>query len=185
MENLLAQIDTLSDSDLIEAASYYLASITGAYSTSEVEEQSLRYCEELGIDISALEIVRNDMSRDPESYRPLLRFLLREAAQGSEEQRQQVIESIEGAGLKQIVVDPLTAIVLGTLATMQFIVTMRHLRYSHGKNKEVEKEEIEVRPDGSMHSSKTKETIWAKPSTPFASFLDLLKKSSGGDNQSS
>lgn len=179
MENLLAQIDTLSDSDLVEAASYYLANRTGAYSNDEIEELSLQCCEELGVDFSALETIRNDLSLDPESYRQLLRFLLKEAAQESEEQRQQVVEAMEGVGQKQVVVEVLVAIALGT------VVIMQHLHYTRGKVSEEEKTDFEVRPDGGIHSSKTKKTIYANPSSSLGSFFALLKKAWGGDNQSS
>lgn len=177
-ENLLAQIDALLDSDLVEASGYYLVDTLGVQSADEVEEMLSKYCEELGADLIALEVIRNDLIHDRDSYRKLLRFLLREATQESDEQRQHVGEALESTGQKQVVTDLFLIMSLAILTTIQ----MTLLLYTKGKEKEVKKVDIEKKPDGSIHISMEEETIYTSSSTSLGSFLNWLKSLMKGQN---
>lgn len=75
IEKLASQIDALSDSDLLETAGYYLIDRLGIQSADAIEGILSRYCEELDADITALEVIRNDLTHDRGSYRKLLLLL--------------------------------------------------------------------------------------------------------------
>ena len=179
MENLLSQIDALPDSDLLEAAGYYLGDSVGVQSVSEVEDMLARYCDELGADISTLEVIRHDLVHDRESYRKLLRLLLREATHEGEEERRQIAEAIESTGQKQVVTDVFLVMSLAILATMQIMTT---LLLTKGKQKEVRKVDIEKKPDGSIHLSIEEETTYTNSSTALGGFLNWLKTFKPGQN---
>jgi len=177
MENLPSRIDALSDSDLVEAAGYYLANMVGAHSADEVEEMLVRHCEELGADIMALEAIRNDLARDRDSHRKLLRFLLQWAARGSDEQRRQVEEAIEGVGQKQVVTELLLVAPLGMLATII------HLGYTKCVQKKARKFAYEELSDGGLRISIEEEIIYTSPSTALGRFFDWLKTLPVGQNR--
>ncbi len=169
MNDLVSQVDALTDSDLIEAAGYYLSDMTGVQSVEEIEEQLFEYCREPGADLAQLQAIRNELSADRASYTALLRFLLREAAQGSDEQRQRLSEAIAGVGQKQVVLEVALVVALGTLATMQLI------HHTKGKEKENVEVKIEVKPDGTTSMSLKKETVYASSSTSLGHFFAWLK----------
>jgi hypothetical protein len=180
MENLASQIDALSDSDLLEAAGYYLVDRLEVQSTDEIEEMLLRYCEELDADSTALEVIRNDLMHDRDSYRKLLLLLLHTEIHGSEEQRQLLKEAIESAGQKQVVIDVFLVMSLAILATVQI---MAALLLTKGREKEVKKVDIEKKPDGSIHMSIEEETTYTSSSTALGGFLSWLKTIGKGPNR--
>jgi len=180
IEKLASQIDALSDSDLLEAVGYYLVDRLGVQSADEIEDMLSRYCEELDADITALEVIRNDLTHDRGSYRKLLLLLLHTEIHGSEEQRQLLKEAIESAGQKQVVIDVFLVISLAILATVQI---MTQLLLTKGRKIESHKLDIEKKPDGSIHLSIEEQTTYTDSSSALGSFLSWLKTIGKGPNR--
>lgn len=169
MEELVDRINALSDSDLIEATSYYLAERLEATSSDGVTETLMGRCQACRADYAILDQIQDDMSRDRDSYSRLFRFLLLDAARGDHKQCQLVQETIEGVGQKQVATELLLAISLGTLATMLLI------QHTKGKKEEWSELELTQQPDGSIRLVVRKQTIYADASTPLGRLLSFLK----------
>ena len=172
-EDLLTKIDSLSDKDLVEAATYYLAPAVGVRSSVEAEARIDQECATLGGDAKDLRAIRDEMARDRDSYRLLLRFLLREAAQGTKKERDKVAAAVEAVGQKQFIADPLTAAAFGLIATIVLI------RTTGGKVEEVRERITQTSPDGTVHEKETVKTTYAAPTT-LGRFFQWLKSVSFG-----
>ena len=168
-DELLAKIDALSDSELVEAGCYYLTSRLGVSSADEIEDRLASEGKSFNADLVTLQTIQAELEKDRDSYRQLLRFLLRQAAREDDEQRQALLEAIEGAGQKQVVVELALAIALGSLATMYLI------HKTEGKISDTTTRTTETLPDGTIKVSVKHETIYVNAGSALGHFFGWLK----------
>jgi hypothetical protein len=166
---LLDRIDSLTDAQLAEAASSYLTDWLGVASKRQIDERLAAACETLQADPLALEAIQARLAESPDSYRPLFRFLLREGAQGDEEQRQAVADAVEGAGQKQVVVELALAISLASVAIVYLI------HKTDGVVSDRTSTTTKTYPDGTVEVTASHEVIKANPVTALGQLFSWVK----------
>ena len=173
-DQLLKKIETLSDSDLMEATEYYLADEIGVENLPNLEGLLVTFCDEFEADYWVLKSVCDSLSKERQSFRDLLRLLMRITVKESADKRHVVLSAIDGVGKKAVVAETAMVASLAILATMQLII------YTKGREKETEKLKINEKPDGTLEIEFLKETVYASSSSALGSLFQWLKDSISG-----
>jgi len=146
-EDLTTRIQTLSDAQLVEAATFYLPDAVGEADQDSLEEKMAQELGRLGGDITILRGLLEEVREDRDSYRYLLTTVLENAANGTEEERERLREALEGTGQNLAVVELIGfAILAASLVSMAWIV--------NPPRKRTRKVTTETGPDGT-----TKHTV--------------------------
>jgi hypothetical protein len=169
-EELFARIDQLNDSDVIEAAGYYLADVIDVSSGSEVEEKLDQYAEKTGLDTATAESIRNELVQDRTGHIELLRFLLRAGAAGSDEEQQRIAAAIDGVGQKQVVTETFL------IVSMAIVAVALLIEKTGGKTKETTEKVIEDLPDGTKRITYRHEIVYADAASALGKLFEWFGK---------
>lgn len=161
------QIEDLLDNELIEAAGYYLSEKIGVYSEEQMKERLSVICQQSDADFSDVLDVINDLSKDRESLRELLRVLLSDAAKESEEEKQNVQTALAGAGQKQDITEVM--LVAGMAAVI--LITYQ----TKGKEKHKIKIELEEDSNGKCKFKLEEETVYVSIGSVLGQLLNIIK----------
>lgn len=172
-EDLSARIEQLTDAEVLEASRYYLVRRVEAASPEEVEEAIQQETLELGGDPQQLFQLQDSLAKDDAGAVELLRFLLRVGAGGSESDRREVLEAVNGVGQKQIILETALVLAMGTLVSLYLI------HRTGGKRSESERTVIETLPDGQVRVTHEKQTIYATPASALGNFFGWLRSLPG------
>lgn len=165
---LLTRIARLEDNQVLEAGRYYFSRLVEARSHTQVEATIRQEVFDLGGDLDEFTASRENLAQDGNGVVELVRFLLRVGASGTELQRRDLSEALDGVGQRQILLE--TALVLG-LAT---IVSLYHKHQTRGIDRTKKRLEFEITPDGQVKGTYEEEVINTSEASALGRYLGLL-----------
>ena len=121
MNELQYRVSLLTDTELVEAATFYLPDVLGTADPAAVDARLSRAVESIGGDMTTLRAHLARVKDDRDAYRYLLRQVLSRAAAGTEEERRRLSEALDGLNQSQVVVEVMFAISAAAIVTLVWL----------------------------------------------------------------